>query len=139
MCHSAHFCYSIIIKPQRRLRFPGSYPPSMISAGELNYRVREGNGCDLSAIATEESSSFSRRIAVSGCGLENGHVPLYAHIFSPYLPCSACKNSQIHFLGTPVFLRNNLRKIYKTKERKLFRRITYSFCRDLYYYTLCTV
>ena len=36
----------------RRLTFPGSYPPSIISAEELNFRVRDGNGCVLFAIAT---------------------------------------------------------------------------------------
>lgn len=31
---------------------PTSYTGSTIDAGELNGRVRNGNGCDLSAIAT---------------------------------------------------------------------------------------
>ncbi len=39
----------------RRLTFPGSYPPSIISAEELNFRVRDGNGCVLFAIATRSS------------------------------------------------------------------------------------
>ena len=36
---------------RQRPTFPGSYPPSIISAKELNFRVRDGNGCVLFAIA----------------------------------------------------------------------------------------
>ena len=32
--------------------FPGSCPPSIVSAEELNFRVRDGNGWDLLAIIT---------------------------------------------------------------------------------------
>ena len=38
---------------RRRPTFPGGLPPSIISAEELNFRVRDGNGWGLSAIATE--------------------------------------------------------------------------------------
>ena len=38
---------------RRRPTFPGSLPPSIISAEELNFRVRDGNGCVLFAIVTE--------------------------------------------------------------------------------------
>ena len=34
------------------LTFPGRHQPSIISVTELNYRVRNGYGCDLCAIAT---------------------------------------------------------------------------------------
>ena len=34
-------------KSRRRPTLPGSYPPSTIGAGGLNFRVRNGNGCDL--------------------------------------------------------------------------------------------
>ena len=37
---------------RRRHPFPGSHPPSIISAGKLNYCVRYGNRCDLPAIVT---------------------------------------------------------------------------------------
>ena len=37
---------------RQRPAFPGSCPPSIIGAGELNYCVRDGNRCGLSAIAT---------------------------------------------------------------------------------------
>ena len=34
------------------LIFPGSFPPSIFSASELNFRVRYGNGWTLAAINT---------------------------------------------------------------------------------------
>ena len=53
-------------KTWQRPTFPGD--PSIIGAGELNYRVRNGNGCDLSAIITRrkffESKNFLRAIRV---------------------------------------------------------------------------
>ena len=39
-------------KNRQRPTFPGSVPPSIISAKELNYCVRDGNRCDLLAIVT---------------------------------------------------------------------------------------
>jgi hypothetical protein len=38
---------------RRRPTLPGGLPPSTIGAGGLNFRVRNGYGCDPSAIATE--------------------------------------------------------------------------------------
>ncbi len=38
---------------RRRPTLPGDLSPSTIGAGGLNFRVRNGNGCDPSAIATE--------------------------------------------------------------------------------------
>gem|GEM_PF-3380143 len=38
---------------RRRPTLPHSYPCSTIGAEELNFRVRDGNGCDLFAITTE--------------------------------------------------------------------------------------
>ena len=32
--------------------FPGSFPPSIFGTGELNFRVRDGNGWDLTVIDT---------------------------------------------------------------------------------------
>ena len=40
------------IQFRQRPSFPGSHPPSIVSAMELNFRVRYGNGCDLHAITT---------------------------------------------------------------------------------------
>ena len=37
------------------LIFPGRYQPSIVSASELNFRVRDGNGCTLTAINTNYS------------------------------------------------------------------------------------
>ena len=41
------------IEIRRRPTLPGGLPPSTIGAGSLNFRVRDGNGCDPAAIATE--------------------------------------------------------------------------------------
>ena len=38
---------------RRRPTLPGGLPPSTIGAGGLNFRVRDGNGCDPAAMATE--------------------------------------------------------------------------------------
>ena len=38
---------------RQRPTFPGSFPPSIIGTTELNFRVRDGNGCDLCVITTE--------------------------------------------------------------------------------------
>ena len=40
------------IKNRQRPTFPGSFPPSIIGARELNFCVRDGNRCILSAIVT---------------------------------------------------------------------------------------
>ena len=39
---------------RRRPTLPLSFPSSTIGAKELNFRVRNGNGCFLLAIATEK-------------------------------------------------------------------------------------
>ncbi len=39
---------------RQRPTLAGGVPPTTIGAGELNFRVRDGNGCDLSAIVTEQ-------------------------------------------------------------------------------------
>ena len=47
---------------RRRLIFPWGCPQSIIRAEELNFRVRDGNGCTLFAIATgspAHTSGFS--------------------------------------------------------------------------------
>ena len=41
-----------IRKKRRRPNFPGGCPPSILSAKELNYCVRDGNRCILFAIVT---------------------------------------------------------------------------------------
>ena len=47
---------------RRRPTLPHSFPCSTIGAEELNFRVRDGNGCDLFAIATEKLISLLFRI-----------------------------------------------------------------------------
>ena len=47
------FFWAINKKCRRRLIFPGGCPPSIFSAEELNYRVRDGNGWTLFAIDTD--------------------------------------------------------------------------------------
>ena len=41
------------MRTRRRPTLPGPLDPSTIGAGGLNFRVRNGNGCDPSAMATE--------------------------------------------------------------------------------------
>ena len=43
--YAAFLCWHLLI-------FPGSFPPSIFSASELNFRVRYGNGWTLAAINT---------------------------------------------------------------------------------------
>ena len=40
------------LKNRQRPTFPGSFPPSIIGAKELNYCVRDGNRCNILAIVT---------------------------------------------------------------------------------------
>ena len=48
---------------RRRPIFPGSCPPSIFGAVELNYRVRDGNGWDLNAIDTDFGVRFFRKLS----------------------------------------------------------------------------
>ena len=41
-------------KPWHRPTFPTGLPASIIGAGELNCRVRNGTGCNLPAMGTRE-------------------------------------------------------------------------------------
>ena len=43
---------AMCLKCWHLLIFPGSFPPSIFSASELNFRVRDGNGWTLAAINT---------------------------------------------------------------------------------------
>ena len=43
---------------RRRPTLPGELSPSTIGAGGLNFRVRDGNGCDSAAMATGNSAQF---------------------------------------------------------------------------------
>ncbi len=44
---------------RRRPTLPGGNPPSTIGAGRLNFRVREGNGCDSAAMATGNPAHYN--------------------------------------------------------------------------------
>ena len=44
-----------LFKYRHRIIFPGRRQPSIFIAYELNFRVRNGNGCDLIAIYTDLS------------------------------------------------------------------------------------
>ena len=46
---------------RRRPTLPGGLPPSTIGADGLNFRVRDGNGCDPVAMVTGNLSSSGRR------------------------------------------------------------------------------
>jgi hypothetical protein len=48
-------------KPRRRPTLPQSSPCSTIGPGELNFRVRDGNGCDLSGIAAKKKIEVRMR------------------------------------------------------------------------------
>ena len=52
---------SFVREIRRRPTLPGQSLPSTIGAGGLNFRVRNGNGCDPSAMATENLLSRGRR------------------------------------------------------------------------------
>ena len=58
---------------RRRPTLPHSYPCSTIGAEELNFRVRDGNGCRLFAIATEKlRCKFAKKnLNVDAMYLEN--------------------------------------------------------------------
>ena len=45
---------------RRRPTLPGGIPPSTIGAGGLNFRVRDGNGCDSAAMATGNRAQLRR-------------------------------------------------------------------------------
>ena len=54
----------------RKLIFPGRHQPSIFSAGELNFRVRDGNGWTLAAINTNYSiCRLSRRLHYNTTGV----------------------------------------------------------------------
>ena len=52
-------------KPRQRPTLPQGCPCSTIGPGELNFRVRDGNGCDLSGVATRKKIEVRARLG--GC------------------------------------------------------------------------
>ena len=68
-----------IFRFRRRPTLPHSCPCSTIGAIKLNFRVRDGNGCDLDAIATEKLFYlYEQDDSCSGC------VELYSAKSWPY-------------------------------------------------------
>ena len=61
-------------KAWRRPTFPRGRPRSIIGAGGLNFRVRNGNGCGPSAIATRQKKR-SNLSKVQGAGNQPGPTP----------------------------------------------------------------
>ncbi len=53
---------------RQRPTLPLSLPSSTIGAEELNCRVRDGNGCDLFAIATENRLQFYNKLGIQQFG-----------------------------------------------------------------------
>jgi hypothetical protein len=56
-------------KPRQRPTLPQACACSTIGPGELNFRVRDGNGCDLSGVATRKKINEVRSAAgvVASC------------------------------------------------------------------------
>ena len=51
---------------RRRAIFPGSCPPSIFAAVELNFCVRDGNRWDLNAIDTDYADCAKHRLIYEG-------------------------------------------------------------------------
>ena len=64
---------------RRRSIFPGSCPPSIVDAKELNFRVRDGNGWDLLAMTT----GFNLESVPSK--LNNNLNIIFQKVFEPFL------------------------------------------------------
>ena len=51
-----------VIQCRHRPIFPGRRQPSIVGTGELNFRVRNGNGWTLTVISTDCESKFITRL-----------------------------------------------------------------------------
>ena len=91
-------------KNRQRHIFPGSRPPSIFCAGELNFCVRDGYRWILSAIATGSCLSFSAYTA-SLVGRSDPHVLRYAPVRSPSRSLSKRKNPAHFACLFPLLLR----------------------------------
>jgi hypothetical protein len=74
---------ALLIKSRRRPTFPPSCPGSIIGAGGLNFRVRDGNGCDPSAIATGNSGTVANRDTLLFAGTDHDVVSELRKFFPP--------------------------------------------------------
>ena len=59
------------IKNRQRPTFPGSFPPSIIGAKELNFCVRDGNRCGLFAIVTGFIEGVPSKLNISSVSIKN--------------------------------------------------------------------
>jgi hypothetical protein len=71
---------------RRRPTLPGGIPPSTIGAGGLNFRVRNGNGWDPSAMATEELVLLGNSIASTNMVVDPSPRPISTGRLNT-LPC----------------------------------------------------
>jgi hypothetical protein len=55
-CSTTELLRNSYLKAWQRPTLAGALAPTTIGAGELNFRVRDGNGCDLSAIVTRPTT-----------------------------------------------------------------------------------
>ena len=55
---------------RQRPTFPGSFPPSIIGAKELNFCVRDGNRCGLFAIVTGFIEGVPSKLNISSVSLK---------------------------------------------------------------------
>jgi hypothetical protein len=58
-CSTTELLRNGYLKAWQRPTLAGALAPTTIGAGELNFRVRDGNGCDLSAIVTKPTTLIS--------------------------------------------------------------------------------
>ena len=68
---------------RRRPTLPGGFPPSTIGAGGLNFRVRDGNGCDSAAMATGNRALSRARPPVGGRPFERSIASTSVSVSKP--------------------------------------------------------
>ena len=83
---------------RRRPTFPGSHPPSIISAEELNFCVRYGNRCDLFAIVTRSLSCVFFPDYLSPFLL-----PVLTYVYIRCVPHQSCSSIQVKILAYTYF------------------------------------
>src|SRR3989442_4577430 len=86
----------------RRPTFPHSYPCSIIGPARLNYRVRDGNGCDPRGVTTRkfEARERARRGPAENCRERDNRRLAYKHASIERTSKQACcLNLTNHDLG----------------------------------------
>jgi hypothetical protein len=88
-------------KIRQRPTLPRGFPRSTIGSGGLNFRVRDGNGCDPSDIATGKLSNCTRRVELSVPDWNCRHFrrPLFEGastlISNPLHPGGSCQEIEV--------------------------------------------